>query len=203
MSRGSMTSAQELSPLKAARRDKILEVAEIVFVENGFRGTTMEQIAKAVGMSKVTVYGYFKDKDAVFDAVSDRVATRLEAAVEEALQAGSTAEERISSALVAKHGIIFDLVGDSPFAKELISTKSRSIEDRFTALDRAITARLADVLASEGRPGEEARRLAHLIFSASLGIANASASKDEMRRDVSRLVQAMCQHGATGEADSG
>src|SRR6056297_407621 len=99
MSRGSMTSAQELSPLKAARRDKILEIAEIVFVENGFRGTTMEQIAKAVSMSKVTVYGYFKDKDAVFDAVSDRVATRLEAAVEEALQAGGTAEERISSAL--------------------------------------------------------------------------------------------------------
>jgi AcrR family transcriptional regulator len=188
-----MPDMQNLSPLKVARRDKILEAAEALFIEQGYRGATMEGIAEAVGMSKVTVYGYFSDKDSIFAAVADRVATRLQEAVDDALDGEGTSIERISAALIAKHGIIFDLVRSSPFAKDLFIAKSRTSADRFTVLDRSIEAKLCEVFVLAGRPTDDAERLAHLIFSASQGIANGSASKSTMSRDVATLVQAMCK----------
>jgi AcrR family transcriptional regulator len=187
-----MTDDDNLSPLKAARRDKILDEAEALFVAQGFRTATMEGLAEAVRMSKVTVYGYFKDKDAVFAAVADRVATRLEDAVVKALDADGKATVRIAEALVAKHTIIFDLVRASPFAKDLFSTNARLSEDRFAQLDRAIIARLSGTLAADGRSEDVAMRLAKLLFHASLGIANAAPDRQDMARDVSTLVHALC-----------
>lgn len=185
-----MTDTQDLSPLKAARRDKILDTAEALFVREGHRGVTMEGLAEAVGMSKATVYGYFGDKDAVFVAVADRVATRLKVAVTRALDGDGTGQDRITAALIAKHGVIFDLVRASPFSKDLFSANARLSETRFAHLDRDIEALISAALASEGRTREDAKRIAHLLFAASQGIANASASHDAMARDVATLVRA-------------
>ena len=82
-----MSKANRLSPLKRARRAKIVAAARDRFVADGFRATTMEGIAAAAGMSKVTVYGYFPDKDAVFLAVAETLVEEMEAAVSDALAA--------------------------------------------------------------------------------------------------------------------
>lgn len=180
---------QTLSPVKAARRDKILDAAERLFVQQGFRGTTMEAIAEAVAMSKVTVYGYFKDKDAVFAAVAERLSHRLLAAVSAALDAQACVQESVAAALIAKHSIIFDLVRTSPFSSELFAAKDRIVEEIFARLDRNIEALLAARLAADGieGPGQTAR----IAFRAAQGIANHSANIDEAGRDIRVLVYAL------------
>jgi AcrR family transcriptional regulator len=45
-----------------AKRQAILEAAQDAFVTRGFSGVTVEELAKAAGVSKVTVFKYFKDK---------------------------------------------------------------------------------------------------------------------------------------------
>lgn len=50
------------------RRTEILEIAEPLFLENGYQGTSMSQIAAAVGGSKGTLYSYFENKEALFEA---------------------------------------------------------------------------------------------------------------------------------------
>jgi AcrR family transcriptional regulator len=51
-----------------ARREAILDVAEEVFVEQGFAAASMSEIAARLGGSKGTLYNYFKSKDELFDA---------------------------------------------------------------------------------------------------------------------------------------
>jgi len=51
------------------RRGRILEAAEKVFEDTGFGAASMEQIARAAGMSKKTLYQIYPDKEAVFTAL--------------------------------------------------------------------------------------------------------------------------------------
>ncbi len=50
------------------RRTEILEIAGALFLEHGYQGTSMSQIAAAVGGSKGTLYAYFENKEALFAA---------------------------------------------------------------------------------------------------------------------------------------
>src|SRR5690606_16007182 len=53
-------------PKDLAKRAAILEAAESLFLEHGFEGVSMDQIAARAGVSKLTVYSHFGDKDALF-----------------------------------------------------------------------------------------------------------------------------------------
>src|SRR5712692_2009465 len=53
----------------SAKRRQIIEGARIVFRVLGFDAASMGEIAKAAGVSKGTLYVYFKDKDELFQAI--------------------------------------------------------------------------------------------------------------------------------------
>ena len=53
-------------PKDPEKRAAILEAAKQLFLRQGFAGTSVEQIAAAAGVSKLTVYSHFGDKDALF-----------------------------------------------------------------------------------------------------------------------------------------
>lgn len=52
-----------------AKRRQIVDGAREVFLARGFDGASMGDIAKAAGVSKGTLYVYFKDKDELFAAI--------------------------------------------------------------------------------------------------------------------------------------
>lgn len=51
------------------RRQEILGAALKIFAEKGYAGATMDDVAKAVGLSKAALYGYFSGKEQLFAAV--------------------------------------------------------------------------------------------------------------------------------------
>jgi TetR/AcrR family transcriptional regulator, repressor for uid operon len=55
-----------------ARRDQILSAAMKCFVENGFHGSSMAELAKRAGMSVGHIYHYYESKDAIIEAIVDR-----------------------------------------------------------------------------------------------------------------------------------
>ena len=55
-----------------ARREAILDVAQEVFLEEGFAAASMSTIAARLGGSKGTLYNYFKSKDELFAAYVER-----------------------------------------------------------------------------------------------------------------------------------
>jgi AcrR family transcriptional regulator len=50
-------------------RDDILKAAESCFEYFGFRKTTVDDIAKSAGISRTTVYRFFRDRDALLGAL--------------------------------------------------------------------------------------------------------------------------------------
>jgi AcrR family transcriptional regulator len=55
------------------RKDQILNGAEQVFSKKGFDQTRMDDIAEEIGLSKGTLYLYFKSKDDLIIAILDRI----------------------------------------------------------------------------------------------------------------------------------
>ncbi|MBB1061689.1 TetR/AcrR family transcriptional regulator [Marilutibacter spongiae] len=55
-------------PKDPAKRAAILEAAKRMFTQHGFDGASMDQIATEAGVSKLTVYSHFGDKEGLFGA---------------------------------------------------------------------------------------------------------------------------------------
>lgn len=55
---------------RAARREEILAAARAVFSRQGFRGTTIADIAEEAGIALGTIYLYFPSKEDVFAALN-------------------------------------------------------------------------------------------------------------------------------------
>lgn len=51
------------------KRQQLIEGAYRVFMEHGFEGASVDEIARAAGASKATLYSYFPDKRQLFEAV--------------------------------------------------------------------------------------------------------------------------------------
>lgn len=56
-------------PKDLGKRDAILDAASRLFLAQGFAGTSMEAVAERAGVSKITVYAHFSDKDTLFSAM--------------------------------------------------------------------------------------------------------------------------------------
>ncbi len=50
---------------KSAHREKIASAASVLFMKKGIAGTSMDDIAKAAGYSKATLYVYFENKEEI------------------------------------------------------------------------------------------------------------------------------------------
>ena len=54
-------------------REKIIEKSNELFLNLGFKSVTMDEIASSLGVSKKTIYKYFKNKTALVDAVTHQM----------------------------------------------------------------------------------------------------------------------------------
>lgn len=59
--------------IQKEKREVILEAALEVFSTNGFRGSTIDQIAEAAGMSKPNLLYYFRRKEDIHEALMHRL----------------------------------------------------------------------------------------------------------------------------------
>src|SRR5262245_56622771 len=66
---------------RAARRAQLLEAAASAFLERGFTGTSMEDVAQAGGGSRLMVYRIFESKSDLYRAVLSGVIDALAAQV--------------------------------------------------------------------------------------------------------------------------
>ena len=72
-------------------RSRLCDIAAGLFAEKGEAGFNMRELAKRLGVSAMTPYRYFKDKDAILAEVRARAFGRLADCLEAALAAGPDA----------------------------------------------------------------------------------------------------------------
>src|SRR5271166_974310 len=92
--------------------ERILDAAGKVFLERGFEGATIDEIAEEARAGKPTIYARFLGKEALFTAVMARK-VRENTAPENLAATGSTIEERLRSlaAAILDKALAADVVG--------------------------------------------------------------------------------------------
>jgi TetR/AcrR family transcriptional regulator len=71
------------SPGYDGQRELILSQAARLFAQRGYPATSMNEVADACGMSKPSLYHYFRDKYALLVSIAEGHVVRLEALVDE------------------------------------------------------------------------------------------------------------------------
>lgn len=89
------------SALAASQRERILAASERLIGERGCAGASIEAIVKAAGVSSVTFYEHFADKDECFVAAFERAVEELRDAVPVEIHGGGGAREAIAALLGA------------------------------------------------------------------------------------------------------
>ena len=100
-----MTETQTSSQTPTNRREELLDRAGELMAAKGYDGTSMRDIASAVGMLPGSLYYHFDSKESLFLALHQRVVALMEARVQSALAAadaaGLGAWDRLESAATA------------------------------------------------------------------------------------------------------
>lgn len=67
-----------MPPRKAEGADRILKAATMLFEQQGYRATTLDDIARAAGMAKPTVYQHVGSKAEMLETIFARVLNRMD-----------------------------------------------------------------------------------------------------------------------------
>jgi AcrR family transcriptional regulator len=87
------------------RARHIVAAARAVFLERGYAGATMDDVAKAAEFSKPTLYQYFENKDALFFSLTTPMVDELGRRLDDAVARANQGELRSGSQLV---GALFE-----------------------------------------------------------------------------------------------
>jgi AcrR family transcriptional regulator len=158
-------------------RVEVLKASRTLFQRFGLFKTTMEDIAKAVGKGKSTLYYYYESKDEIFDAVIREDMQEVFSQVKAAVEKACTAEEKLRMFTISKirainqkanlYGIVFGEISENP---QLIKGLKKNFEAQELEL-------LRDILVF-GIHNNEFKRitdqdlddLSHIMLSATRGI---------------------------------
>lgn len=68
-----MNMVSVVSASTQAKKEQILQGALEIFLQRGYEGTSMDRVATAAGVSKITIYKHFQDKEGLFTALITQV----------------------------------------------------------------------------------------------------------------------------------
>jgi len=171
------------------KKARIVAAAQVLFLRDGLRATSMEAIAGETGIAKATLYGTFKNKSEIFAEVIELFAAQLVEVVETALSHPGTIEERITAGLCAKQKLAFETVYASPHAAELMGAKTSRANELIKEADEKIVRRLEAVLKTDPQTAKGARMSAQALFFASIGIADHTDTMKNAFRRIEELTE--------------
>jgi AcrR family transcriptional regulator len=92
-------------------QEQLLKAAKQLFQLHGFRKVTIDDIAKAIGKARSSLYYYYKTKEEILDAVIAAEIRELITAITAAISQSPSAEEKIKAFFVTKLQTIFEKRG--------------------------------------------------------------------------------------------
>ncbi len=131
------------------KRESIIRAAHVQFRLYGYRKTSMEDIAGELGISRASLYSYFKNKDEIFRSVSIWLHELAMADAEQCLMESwdrKNVSSKIVQALLARHLSFHEEQFHSVHAEELQDEYSRLCGDVVVESNAKFQRLLADGL---------------------------------------------------------
>lgn len=158
----------------------------------GYRRTTMDDIARRVGLSRPTLYLTFPNKEAIFRAVVEDGFGRILGEIEAGLLAKRSLTEQLLHVFEIWSVQPFELVANSPAAGELMTDSfgfASDVFDRSSDCLAALLTRLLRAAVTEPDaldPPAQAR--AQVLIAAAHGFKSRARDTEDMRQLIRDLV---------------
>jgi AcrR family transcriptional regulator len=183
-------------PRKPYDIDSLTDVAFRLFAERGFDATSMDEIAKAAGITKASIYHHVASKEALLRHGLDRALAALFAVLDEPDACDGAPHDRLGAIvsrvahvtlrMLPEVSVLFRVRGNSVTEREAM--------DRRRSFDRIVTT-LVRAAQAEGtiRADVDAALLTRLIFGMSNSVVewyrpSGRIAADEIARAIERLV---------------
>lgn len=184
----SETSASDRSA-EDPRRRELMEAALTVFTRLGFRKASMDEVARAAGISRQGLYLHFATKEELFRA---SVQYLLEVATAALADATLPVEGRLVAAFDAWVGRFVGALGPDAAdlgaaAKELVGQHEGHFVEAVARVLRA------SGLAAAYKPaGVTGRKLAETLYASARGLKHGTATREAFVESMTIAVRVMC-----------
>jgi AcrR family transcriptional regulator len=137
---------------------RILDAAATVFLERGFEGASVDEIADVARAGKPTIYARFSGKEALFAAVVARLVRQHTGSLPSVAVPGSTLEDRLERLAEAflgnvlapdSVGLVRAAIAEARRFPKLASSVGRMARERGL---EAVAAAMAEIARSDGTP---------------------------------------------------
>ncbi len=142
-----------MSGVRAAKKKEtrraIMQAAVELFAEKGFEGTSIEDLARAAGVGKGTVYGYFQDKNEIFLAFCEEELDYTFGVLSEKTDPDASLIEQLMTLFMTQFHVVTEnrefgrhLIREMAFPRAGDAHKSKDLDARYleavgAILDRA------------------------------------------------------------------
>lgn len=184
------------------RRTAILEAAQEVFLRYGFKKTSMDDVARAAGISRQGLYLHFTAKEALFRASLQHAVERMRTSARSELEStGGDTESRLLGAFIVMHG---SLIGraEASHVDELMATAREMLGDEAEEVERSFLADVSAALEREGvvanwrRLGADSGALARLLSATSMGLKHEVETPEAYRAQMELVIRLLVRGGA-------
>ena len=107
------------------QREQILAHAAELFAQRGYPATSMNEVAQACGLSKPTIYHYFRDKYALLFEISHSHVSHLQALVQQIESQALPPQERLRAFILS----FVHEYADARFAHRVLTEDVRFLQD--------------------------------------------------------------------------
>ncbi|HEX4204376.1 MAG TPA: TetR/AcrR family transcriptional regulator, partial [Ktedonobacteraceae bacterium] len=168
------------------RLELLLQAAEEVFVEKGYRDASMDEIAARIGIGTATIYSHFSSKEELMiAAILERGLRRVVQQVEEICAGAGSATERlarvfqflVASDFFSRRFQMVYALGDSPEAQKVLLTSQRAMSENAQVFSQALSA-----LIEQGKAAGEFQRglETSTMLKALIGVIRAQSVTDTL-----------------------
>jgi AcrR family transcriptional regulator len=186
-----------------ARRAELLEAAMRVFSRYGFKKTSMDDLARAAGLSRQGLYLHFATKEALFKEAVVSTLDALRAAARKALARDKlTVEERLLGAFEAMHAHAIGQPG-AEHMSELLEAAAQLVGPIVDELEHDLVGETARLLRSSGvaarwkNAGLSAKDLAEHLCAASYGLKQRVTDPADYRERMRIALQIVCRRAGS------
>lgn len=181
------------------RRVALIEAAIHVFLRYGFKKASMDEVARAAGLSRQGLYLHFPTKEILFREgvvfMLERSLAQGRAALHEEAR---SLEERVVAAFDSMYGQYVESLSPSTHMAELLEASKQLLGNLVQEQEQAFRDAVARVLTQAGITARwkdaklSARELADTLEAVAYGLKHRTASRADFRDRFRRAVRIIC-----------
>ena len=180
-----------------ARRQRVLESAQKLFLHFGFQRTTLVDIALESHVSRPTLYAMYDGKEQIFAAVMDYYADKLLTEIRNHTKNQTDLSQILTTFFEVAVLQPFEQMRGTTFYNDLFELQDDRIRESLISATERFHETLAELLKSCDpsrlqKTGMSPELLARVLLNSAHGIKDKSESSEELRTRITGLVSLTC-----------